>query len=706
MEADELRSNPDWPGGICLWREEVTVPVTVRRDLLDDIDTVVWEGTPDGGVRFINHRATELFGYPAERWLSEAGFWRTITHPGDRADAAMHLSRCVTLRQNSTLEYRILAADGRVVWVREALRAARGEDSDGRVRGVMWTVGGRRRAERHLYAARQELADQLADMTYLNELTQRLWATRDVGPLVEEILTAALSIVGAEVGMFRLYDSPSDELVIAASVALPEAFLARYDRIPACEAFRGAGAETGGPFLIEDLEITEDVTASRDAGRAGGYRARCVAPVKSRDGRLLGTITACFREPHRPAAPQVDLLGTFARQAADFLENAQHNAALHEADHRKDRFLAVLAHELRNPLSVILNAAHSFDLENNGDGANRDARDLIVRQAQLMAQLASDLIDASRLARDENPLKLAVVDVGKMIASAAEAIRPLLRDRNHELTTVAPADSLLIDADPMRIEQILVNLLANACRYTKPGGKIRLEACREGDEVVIRVRDTGIGIAREMLGRIFDPFVQGRREPGRSAEGLGLGLALVKGLAERHGGTVSASSDGPGQGSQFTVRLPAGRGAVAAPSAADHPANGRAAAVDGLDVLVVDDQPDLARSLARLIESWGHRTRIAHDGAAALEQLEHRCPEVVFLDIALPDADGHDVARRMRQMHGAGLTIVAMTGFEPGTDREQDDALFDGYLTKPVSPEDLRSPLERPRRPSGGIGPR
>jgi CheY-like chemotaxis protein len=288
--------------------------------------------------------------------------------------------------------------------------------------------------------------------------------------------------------------------------------------------------------------------------------------------------------------------------------------------------------------------------------------------------------------------------VGKAVDQAVEAVRPLIDARGHELTVSLPAGPLWLEADPVRLEQILANLLTNAARYTEPGGRIALEGDRDADHLVLRVRDNGIGIAPEALPRIFGLFTQADTGANRSREGLGIGLALVRSLVELHGGSVSASSPGPGRGSEFVVRLSlvAPPGGGRSDGGEDGTIPGPRADVRHRRVLVVDDQADAARSLARLLKAWGHEVYVAHDGPAALEAARVHTPELVLLDIGLPGMDGHEVARRLRADERNGLQIIALTGYGQEEDRSRSrEAGFDDHLVKPVDPEDLRRMLER-----------
>jgi signal transduction histidine kinase len=248
-------------------------------------------------------------------------------------------------------------------------------------------------------------------------------------------------------------------------------------------------------------------------------------------------------------------VGVFARQAADFVENAQLKQALRQADQRKDRALAALAHELRNPLSAIMSATQVLRLEAGTASRSGEACELIMRQARLMARLADDLIETSRVGTGDALLELENVDVNAAMVKATAAVNAQIHERRHQLAVVPPPQPVRVEADPIRLEQILVNLLINASHYTDPGGKITLAAWEEGDRVAIRVRDTGAGIAPEMLSRVFEPFVRATSESRPWLSGLGLGLALVRTLAQRQGGDVTAASDGIGKGSEFVVRL-------------------------------------------------------------------------------------------------------------------------------------------------------
>ena len=366
---------------------------------------------------------------------------------------------------------------------------------------------------------------------------------------------------------------------------------------------------------------------------------------------------------------------------------------LRESDQRKDEFLATLAHELRNPLAPIRNSLHM--LRSAPDRLPpQQVHDMLDRQVKHMVRLLDELLEVSRISRGVVELQRATVNLGAVIGDAVESSRPLIEQGRHVLNVALPPEPLFVDGDALRLAQIVSNLLNNAARYTDPGGCIQLSARREGDEAVIEVSDTGIGIAAGQLTQVFAMFGQLDRSDPRSQGGLGIGLALAQRLAQMHGGTVEAASAGPGQGSTFTVRLPAL--ASQTPAAPAPQENGQGISTGAaMRVLVVDDNRDSAESTGMLLEFMGFETRVAHDGPAALVQIEAWRPRAVLLDLGMPGMDGCEVARRARLTQGHDeLTLIAMTGWGQDSDRQRThEAGFDHHLTKPVDPDEVQALL-------------
>ncbi|AFL74888.1 PAS domain-containing protein [Thiocystis violascens] len=379
-----------------------------------------------------------------------------------------------------------------------------------------------------------------------------------------------------------------------------------------------------------------------------------------------------------------ELLGGFGT-TQDITEHKLTEEALRESDRRKDEFIAILAHELRNPLAPIKNAVQI--LEHPDLDASRLAwlRHVIERQVDSLTKLVDDLLDVSRIGRGKIALRRESLAVADIVAAAVESCQPLIDARRHELILSLPSELPRIDGDPLRLEQVLSNLLNNAATYTEPGGKIQLTVQQEGDEIVVRVTDTGIGISPSMLDKIFDLFVQADRSRQDAQGGLGIGLSLAKQLVTLHGGTLTAASEGAGKGSEFSLRLPLGSERIETmPSVSQ---SGGAVIASGRRILLADDNPDVLESLAMLLELMGHEVRTARNGLEAVATATTFQPDLILLDLGMPELDGYDTCRRLRAAPSghAGVMIAAISGW--GQDRHKEAtraAGFDRHLVKPV----------------------
>jgi len=419
----------------------------------------------------------------------------------------------------------------------------------------------------------------------------------------------------------------------------------------------------------------EAVSASLSDGRDFELRYRLLLP----DGeirRVLDKGSVSYDEAGHPAM----LTGAIV----DVTSEHEAREAAENASRAKDEFLAMLGHELRNPLSPIMTSLELMRLR-APDSLTRE-REIVERQVQHMLRLVDDLLEVSRIARGRIELRRRRVELADIVAAAIEIVSPLLEERNHHLTRDVSPKGLVVDGDPARLTQVLANILSNAAKYTDPGGHVRISAERSGGKATVRVSDTGAGIAPELLPVVFDLFVQGGRTIDRSQGGMGLGLAIVKNLIVLHGGSVTAKSDGVGQGSEFVVTLPLVSADAPVPRAQGSiaPPLGRLA-TRPRNVLVVDDNQDAAELIAEALSAAGHDVRTAFDGPAALAISQAFDPDVVFLDIGLPVMDGYEVARRMRALDGKRMTLVAITGYGQEADRKRAlDAGFDTHLVKPV----------------------
>lgn len=451
--------------------------------------------------------------------------------------------------------------------------------------------------------------------------------------------------------------------------------------------------EISDAVLVQGAKDEEHLRMLRDLG----LRSYMCVPLKGR-AKLLGVITFVSAESgRRYTRGDLAFAEGLAHRATIAIENGKLYSELREADRLKDEFLAMLAHELRNPLAPIRNSLYILKQPNSDQQTAEQVLDVAERQVHLMARLLDDLLDVSRISRGRIELRKEPLDLTAVVNRSLEAMRPLFEQGRHELTVSLPPSSLHVEGDAVRIEQVLTNLLNNAAKYTDAGGRIGVTIERQGTDAIVRVRDSGIGIAPEMLPRIFDLFVQAERRLDRSQGGVGIGLTLVRKLVELHGGRIRAHSEGVGQGSEFVVALPAlaePRRPLAVDSNGDdsHPLPKRR-------VLVVDDNPDSAETLALLLRLAGQDVRTAFDGPAALAEANDFRPDLVLLDIGMPGMDGYQVAQRLRkELDFRDQTLVALTGWGQDEDRRRsEEAGFDRHLVKPVEMKVLMELLRESR---------
>jgi signal transduction histidine kinase len=434
-----------------------------------------------------------------------------------------------------------------------------------------------------------------------------------------------------------------------------------------------------GTWRLEpgDVAAEEGLTCRLHAG--------VVLPLRARE-RTLGALALAYGASGRMSGPpEIAFAEDLAGRAAVALDNARLYRNIREADRRKNEFLAMLAHELRNPLAPIRNAVHLLRQPGAGPEHLGWAGEVIDRQVRQLVRLVDDLLDVSRITRGSITLQPTWVDLAAVAASAVETSRPLIDGRQQTLTVTLPPERLQIHADPARLAQVLANLLNNAAKYTPEGGEITLTAERNGRDVVFRVRDTGMGIPPEMLSSVFDLFTQVEHSLDRAQGGLGIGLTLVRRLVEMHGGSVRAYSEGADKGSEFVVQLPL-EGRAASKERVLHQGRSLSALASSHRILLVDDNVDGAASLAMLLRELGHEVRVAHNGPAALEAVGDFEPEVVLLDIGLPGMDGYEVARRLRRQPALkDLLLVALTGYGQDEDRRRShEAGFNLHLVKPL----------------------
>ena len=508
---------------------------------------------------------------------------------------------------------------------------------------------------------------------------------------ITERKQAEESLRVSEVRYRRLFQSAKDGILIL------DATTGKItDANPYIEQVLGyAPNELSGKELWQ-IGLFQDIEQSKSAFRQlqdQGYIRYHNLPLETKDGqrREVEFVSNVYPEDHHHVI-QCNIRDVTER--AQLQRTTAQAEALADLHRRKDEFLAMLSHELRNPLTPILNAVHLLSLQPDENPIQHKARTIIERQVGQLAHLVDDLLEVSRFTTGRIRLHQEDVDARQIVERAVEAVRHLIDRRKHELTVSLPSDPIWLRVDATRIEQVVVNLLNNAAKYTDEGGNIWLSMQREADFAVLRVRDTGVGIAPDLRPNIFDLFTQANRTLDRAQGGLGIGLTLVKKIVELHSGTVEAKSAGIGQGSEFMVRLP-----ILVSQRPQESKTFRIAepSTQTSRVLVVDDNVDAADTIVLLLRQSGHDVRAVYSGEAALSAVEEYQPNIVILDIGLPEMDGYEIARRLRQRPQlANVWLIAMTGYGTDSDRQRSqEAGFDHHLVKPVDPQKVEELLAR-----------
>ncbi len=510
-----------------------------------------------------------------------------------------------------------------------------------------------------------------------------------------------LTRVDAHIRLSRLRRAASEQIKASEErlrIAIDEAGMGTWDM----DLRTGDLRWSRSTFTLLGLRPAESDHAKYEAWRsrvhpedieaidAALLRSRATRSLLSQEYRVIRADTGAVRWFRALGRFLYDESGVPVRNVGVVFDDTERKTAeigLREADHRKDVFLATLAHELRNPLAPIRNAAQMLGSQKLSAEQLQWTQSVIQRQVKHMAWLLDDLLDVARITQGKLELKKQPVTLISVVDAAVEAARPLLDRKRHQFTVSLPAESVTLNADPLRLSQVLGNLLTNGAKYTDAGGHISLLGRLDGGTLSLSIKDNGIGIPAESLEGIFTMFSQVEGAAARSEGGLGIGLALVKGLVDLHGGTVEAKSEGLGRGSEFIVRLPID----AVEPFAMPPAGTAMPASIGRRILVADDNQDAADSLAMLLELAGHDVRVVHDGRAALSMAQTFRPDTVLLDIGMPHLTGHEVAKALRQEPwGAGMRLIALTGWGQESDRQRAiDAGFDNHLTKPIDPADL-----------------
>ena len=689
--ASPIRDGTDSPIGAVLVFRDVSdrkhsdeVRVLLASIVASSDDAIVSK-TLDGTILSWNTGAESLFGYaPAEA----IGRNITLIIPPERQseehDILERIRRGEQIKHFETVR---VAKNGRRMDISLTISPLR--DGQGRVFGVSKIardITERKRAELALRENEENLRRAASEAAKAAEVNAKFRTMFEQGTQFAGILSLEGRVVEANrlcldaCGFTR--DDVMGKLFWECGWWNRSATIAKTVQIACLKAANGTPFRSESDYFMADgSERCVDLS---------------IAPVLDTTGRVIFVAaTGTDITDRKQAEEQLRQSEHRLRETADELQKVA--ATLSDADRRKNEFLAMLAHELRNPLAPIRNALQVIKVTSGNEDSVQSASAIMERQIAQMVRLVDDLLDISRITTSKIELRRQRVDLLSIIAQAIETSRPVLESARQELTVKLPPQSLNLNADPIRLAQVFGNLINNSCKYSDPNGRIWLTVEQNGDEASVSVKDTGVGIPAKMLPNIFEMFTQVDQSLERSQGGLGIGLALVQRLVEMHGGSVSVKSDGPGKGSEFTVRLPmlAGVGQPPAPQVTIS----KPAPAIARRILVVDDNRDSAASLAMLLKFTGNETRTAFDGLEAVEAAAAFQPEVVLLDIGLPKLNGFEAARQIRdQASGRCPVLIALTGWGQEEDRRRSkEAGFDGHMVKPVDHANLMKLLEELR---------
>ena len=658
------------------------------RALVEASAQIVWTTNAEGRVIEDSPSWRAFTGESFEEWRTSG--WLNAYHPDDHRRVVSDWRRVLAEKTPLEAQYRLRRHDGQWRWM--LVRAVPLTAPDGSVRG--W-VG------MNTDITRRKQAE--ADTLFLLDLGECIRLAANADELMWAVAVSLGEHLGAGRCAFFEIDLENDRFTI------------QRDYHPHGPSLVGSYSLSvfdttivSGEKIDQIAVVSNTAEDARTAPHAENYRnvgvAAYIAAPLLRDGRVVSALVIAATEPRDWSEREVALATAVAERTWLTVEKLRLDAALHqseaalrEADRRKDEFLATLAHELRNPLSLMRNVVNLIQVPGSTDGELRWGRDIIDRQVSYLTRLTDDLFDVSRITRNKIDLRKERVEIAEVVRAAIEASRPFIDERGHELTMKFPREPIYLYADRVRLAQVVMNLLNNAAKYTPTPGQISLAVEPEGGMVALRVSDTGVGIAAESLPHVFDLFYQVDRSFARAEGGLGLGLTLVRRLIEMHGGTVEVWSAGVNQGSEFILRLPAWSSQLQADELTERDLNGTVAQTKSRRVLVVDDFPNSATTLAKLLRQDGYEAQTAENGLEALEVAASFQPDVVVLDLAMPKLNGYDAARKIReQPWGKNAVLIALTGWGQRQDRRRTQEVgFDAHLTKPVNYKALAELLSK-----------
>jgi PAS domain S-box-containing protein len=669
------------------------------RAIMEASAQIVWATDTEGKVVEDLPSWREFTGQSLDE--SKGSGWLDAYHPDDQKRVQSDWQKVLETKTKLDAQYRLRRHDGQWRWTQ--VRAVPLLASDGTIRGwvgMNTDITERKQAE--------------ANALFLLDLSECTRLAQDADELMWATAVAGGEHLQAERCSFFDIDLQNDRFTVHRDYhPRSPSVVGTHPLGPLGPAVISLG-EAGRASVVRDVDQDERTAQFVQAYQQLGMRSFVAVPLL-REHQLVSALVVSSHEARDWSEVDVALIKAVAERTWLAVEKLRLDAALRqgeealrEADQRKDEFLATLAHELRNPLALMRNVVNLIQIPGSSEDELLWGRDILDQQVNYLTRLTDDLIDVSRITRKKFELRKEPTDLAEIVKAAVESSQRLIDERGHELSVTLPKEAIYLDADRVRLTQVFMNLLTNAAKYTANPGKIWLYVDLTDGQVVVRVKDTGVGLSAESLTHVFDMFYQVDRSYARSEGGLGLGLTLVRQLIEIHGGTVEAHSAGINQGSEFVVRLPILRDPYASQLFAAPRELAKSPTATARRILVADDFPESANALAKLLRSDGNEVQVAQDGLEALDTIAKFHPHVVVLDIAMPKLNGYDAARIIReQPWGKNIKLIAMTGWGHQQDlRRTKEAGFDAHLTKPVKYEAFLAALDQVTMDKGTeIGP-
>lgn len=636
--------------------ESLAASETKFRQLANAMPNLAWMGRPDGNLFWYNDRWFEYTGTTLEQM--EGWGWQSVHDPNVLPGVIRSWKHSLATGTPFEMVYPIRGADG--TFRPFLTRVLPHRNEAGEIQfwfGTNTDISAQKRAEEQLVRLATRESHRAYLLTQLSSAAQTVNAMQSTDSIIRIVADKARQVLGTDIAVVSIASQDAQHEDMDA-VSLSDDFRTK-------QKFNGTARNLASEFQLKERD---------------GW---LTSPLLGHAGRPLGEIRVSPHADRKFNEEDETVLLQLAAMAAVSIENSKLYESLREQDQRKDEFLATLAHELRNPLAPIRNGLTVLRMDPNAD--IHALIEMMERQLKQMVHLVDDLLDVSRVTTGKINLKREELDLREIVQSAIESCRPLTESLGHQLSTTLPDSPLPLNADRTRISQVLTNLLNNAAKYTPAGGDISLSAERVGNEAVVRIRDSGIGIPSTMLNRVFDMFTQVGSTLDRSQGGLGIGLTLVRRLVEMHRGSVEAESAGPGEGSTFVVRLPLSKKKNVS-GESEGTLELQPAIVRRRRILVVDDNRDAATTTAMMLKLCGAESKMAHDGLEAVEVAAAFQPDVILMDIGMPALNGYQAARRIREQPWSEKTkIIALTGWGQESDRLQSkEAGCDGHLVKPV----------------------